>query len=647
MLSFFRRIVHSRVGVVVTLLFLGMIALAFAAGDVTGLMGGQQITGSQVAKIGDNAIGEAELMRRVQSEMQVARREQPELTIAQYLGGGGLEATLERMVSGFALQEWADETGMKVGRRAIDGAIASQPGLQGPDGKFSQALYERVLRENRLGVEELRGDVARDIVTRQLIAPTAGASQVPAELAKPYASLLLERRIGSIAFIPASAANPPAATDAEVQQAYQRNIGRYTLPERRIIKFAAVNADSLAANTNPTDAEIRAAYAADATKYGARETRDVEQVIVLDKPGADRLAAAVRGGTALAAAARAAGLEPSSFTEATREALTQQTAKSVADAAFGATQGAVVGPVRSSLGYHVVRVTKVNTVAATSLESARAELETQVRQRKRAEALSNLRDGIDSAVVDGATFDEVASERRLRTNVTPPITAAGRLVGADGAKPGPVPTPIVQAGFAASEGDEPQLVPLDDKGGFALVVLERVLPPSPLPLAQVRDRVANDLRQERGAAAAKQVADRVVAAVSKGTALPQALAATGLKLPKVEAVDTTRAQIARVRQAVPPALALMFAMAEGRAKALAAPRNEGWYVVALNRIEAKDATNVPGAVQAVRREIGSLVGREYAEQFVGAIRRQLGESRNQNAINQARANLLSGAPAPQ
>lgn len=647
MLSFFRRIVHSRVGVVVTILFLGMIALAFAAGDVTGLMGGQTITGNQVAKVGDTAIGEAELMRRVQSEMQAARREQPELTVAQYLGGGGLEAALERMITGFALEEWADETGMKVGRRAIDGAIASQPGLQGPDGKFSQALYERVLRENRLGVAELRGDVARDILTRQLIAPTAGASQVPAELAKPYASLLLERRVGSIAFIPATAANPPAPSAAEVQQAYQRNIGRYTLPERRIIRFAAVTADTLAADTTPTDAEIRAAYAADSAKYGAGETRDVEQVIVLDKPGADRLAAAVRGGQALAAAARAAGLEPSSFTGATRETLTEQTAKSVADAAFGAAEGAVLGPVRSPLGYHVVRVTKVNTVAATPLESVRAELETQVRQRKQAEALSNLRDGIDSAIVDGATFDEVATERRLRTNLTPPLTAAGRLVGADTAKPGPVPMPIVQAGFAAGEGDEPQLVPLDDKGAFALVVLDRVLPPSPLPLAQVQARVAADLRLERGAAAAKQVAERVAAAVQKGTPLPQALAATGLTLPKVEAVDTTRAQIARVGQAVPPALALMFAMAEGRAKPLAAPRNEGWYVVALSRIEAKDAGNVPGAIQSVRREVGTLVGREYAEQFVRAIRRQLGETRNESAINQARQNLLSGAPAPQ
>ena len=501
MLSFFRRIVHSRLGVVITLLFLGAIALAFAAGDVRGLLGGGAVAGNQVAKIGNRAVGEAELMKRVQSDIQTLRREQPETTIAQYLGGGGLETTLERIVSGFALEGWAEKSGMRVGKRAVDGAIASQPGLQGPDGKFSQALYERVLRENRMGVDELRDDVARDILTRQLIAPTAGANQVATELAKPYASLLLERRIGAIGFIPANATRPAAPTPAEVAQYYQRAVGRYTLPERRVMRFAAVSTDTLGADTAPTDAEIRAAYTAASDTYGARETRDVEQVIVLDKAGADTIAAAVRGGATLSAAARSAGLEPSSFAGATRETLTQQTAKSVADAAFAAAQGEVAGPVRSPLGYHVVRVTKVDTVVARPLEAVRTELETQVRQRKQAEALVNLRDAIDTAVVDGSTFDEVVAEKKLKAGSTPAVTAAGRLPGADAAKPGPVPMPIVQAGFAASEGDEPQLVPLDDKGAFALVALERVLPPAPIPLAQVRERVAADLQLERGAAA--------------------------------------------------------------------------------------------------------------------------------------------------
>lgn len=647
MLSFFRRLVHSRVGVLVTLAFLVMIALAFAAGDVRGLMGDRAIAGNQVAKIGGSAIGEAELMRRVQSDVQRLRAEQPEMSVAAYVNGGGLTSTLERLVTTYALEAWGEKTGMRVGRKSIDGAIASQPGLLGPDGKFSQALYERALKDNRIGVDELRRDIARDIVTRQLVAPTVGAGQVPTELARPYASLLLERRVGEIAFIPAAATRPAAPSAAEAQAFYRANLARYTLPERRIMKVAPVSAETLGAGAAPTEAEIQAAYKAAGDQYGARETRDVEQVVVLDKAGADKIAAAVRGGQTLAAAARAAGLEPSSFAAVTKAQLATQTAPAIADAAFAAAANAVAGPVRSPLGYHVLRVTKVTAVAARPLESVRAELEQQVRTRKQAEALSTLHDAMDEAIVDGSTFDEIAAERRLKPGTTPPLTGSGRLAGGDPSQPGPVPLPIVQTGFGMEEGDEPQLVALGPDGSFAMVALERILPPAPVPFAQVQPRVIADLAASRGAAAAKTVADKVAQAVSAGTPLAKALAATGLTLPPVQQVSTTRADIAKVRQRVPPAVALMFAMAPNRAKALAAAKNEGWYVVSLRQVEAHDASNIPGAVQAVRQELSQVVGREYAEQFVFAVRKALGETRNQNAINQARQNLLSGAPAPQ
>ena len=39
MLSFFRRIINSKAGVVVTFIVLGVIAIAFAAGDVTNIAG--------------------------------------------------------------------------------------------------------------------------------------------------------------------------------------------------------------------------------------------------------------------------------------------------------------------------------------------------------------------------------------------------------------------------------------------------------------------------------------------------------------------------------------------------------------------------------------------------------------------------------
>src|SRR3546814_5573400 len=94
---------------------------------------------------------------------------------------------------------------MRVSKRLVDGQIASIPALQGPDGKFSPEIYKSVLAQQRLTDAALRADMTREIFARQLIVPTVGASQIPMQVALPYAALLLEKRQGHVGFVPATA----------------------------------------------------------------------------------------------------------------------------------------------------------------------------------------------------------------------------------------------------------------------------------------------------------------------------------------------------------------------------------------------------------------------------------------------------------
>ncbi|WP_204315752.1 peptidyl-prolyl cis-trans isomerase, partial [Stenotrophomonas maltophilia] len=67
----------------------------------------------------------------------------------------------------------------------------------------------------------------------------------------------------------------------------------------------------------------------------------------------------VKGGKTLAAAAQAAGLEPSNFEGIEKAELARQTTTAIADAAFAAAQGGVVGPIKSQLGWHILVVEKI------------------------------------------------------------------------------------------------------------------------------------------------------------------------------------------------------------------------------------------------------------------------------------------------
>lgn len=645
MLGFFRRIINSKVGLLVTFTVLGVIAIAFAASDITNLSTGTGgITGNDVARVGGTQVTAAELRRRAQDEVEAARQQQPTADMAQYLAAGGLDRALDSMIAVTALAEFGRRQGMVVSERLLEGQIASIPGLQGPSGRFDENLFRRLLAERNLTEQQVREEIARSILVTQLIGPTQGAAQVAPQLALPYASLLLERRAGQIGFIPVTAVPAgPAPSDAEVQAFYARNQARYRVPERRQVRFARVTPEQVRAGATPSEADVARQYAADRAKYQPTERRTIAQVIVADRAGADALAARVRSGQPLAAAAQAAGLSASTLPGLAKPAYAAQTSAAVADAVFAAPRGATVGPVHGPLGFVVARVEGVEQVAGRTLEEVRGEITAALTTRRTAEALADLREKIDEALVDNGTFDEVVNDARLQPQATPALAAGGVDPLNPGARPDPALVPLITAAFGLEEGDAPQLVQTGADGSFAVVAVGRVLPAAPRPLGEIRDRVGADLIADRRRQAARRIANEALARVNGGANLADSLRRTGLSLPAVRPISAFRGQLAQVRGGAEPALALMFSIPRGAARVLEAPGRAGWLLVKLDTVTPGDARRVPGAVAAAQRDIGGVIGREYAEQFARAARNAVGVTTDASALARVRADLSGNA----
>ncbi|NJR78349.1 peptidylprolyl isomerase [Sphingomonas corticis] len=642
MLSFVRRLINSKVGYVITFGILGVIALAFAAGDITGIAGagGGVLGGDAVAVVDGKSIASADLRKRVQDELRVARQQQPDVTVEQLVNAGGVEGLLERMVTGAALENFGRDQGLAVSRALVGSELRNIPAFRGPTGQFDQAAYERIIGQQGLTDAQVQRDIARETMTQFLIVPTIGATQVPQQVALPYASLLLERRSGQVALVPFAAVPAgPAPTDAEIGQFYQRNVARYTVPERRVMRYATVTPESVKAQAAPTDAEIRKAYEADRAAYAARETRDVTLVTVLDQNAANALAAKVKGGTALDAAARAAGLEPRKVERADKAALAQTAGAAVADAAFGAGRGAVVGPVRGAIGFVVARVEAIAQVPGKSLDQARAELATKVSNEKAAAALQRTRDAVEDALADNASIAEVVADQKLTAQATPALLANGTDPEKPGVAADPALAAIVAAGFAAEEGDTPTTVPVGSDGGFAVVGLDRIVRAAPRPLAQVRDQVAADIVADRRSRAARDAANRVVALVNRGASLADALRQAGVRGPAPQPLAATRSQLQAGRQ-VNPLLALMFSMKPGGARTIPSPTGDGWAVMKLDQVVPGDATKQPGVVMATRADLGRSIGQEYVQQFARAVAASVGVKRNQGNIDKLKKDLL-------
>jgi len=651
MLSLIRRIIFSKVGVIVTLGVLIVIAISFGIeGNMLGA-GGGGIAGDSVATVGKEDVTITELRRRTDIALQNIRQEQPTIDIVQFVNAGGVDNTLEGLINSTALAQFANLQGMVGSKQLIDGRIASAPDFKGLDGKFSQALYDQALSRGRVSDRQLHDQVMRSTLTQHLILPITGnpampnfgAYQVPTGVALPYASLELEKRGGQLGFIPTPAMGQGAPpTDAELAAFYKRNIVRYTVPERRSVRYALVTPDMLKALTTPTEAEITQAYQKGHALFAPTEKRDLVQVVVADQAAAAALAAKVKAGAPIADAARAAGLEANGLQAVEKAAYVKQSSPEIANAAFSAAKGTVIGPIRTGLGYVVVRVDAIQQIPGKSLEQARPELVTTLTTEKTQLVITDLHDKIDEAIAHHATFDELIRDNKLTAAVSSPLLKTGTNPDDPASKADPAFAQAVAAGFAQEAEDDPQIAPMGQDGSFAIVKLAKIVPAAARPLAQIREGVAHDFIIDRAQRASRQAAIDVVARINKGMPIAQSLAETKLKLDPIKPIpDIARGQANAIPENRPERgpFVMLFSMKAKTAKMLEAPGKAGWFILYLDHIQPGDARGDLRLLEQARTELGQATAREYAQQFSEAVRKQLGVKKNPKAIADVKAAL--------
>ncbi|MES2289393.1 MAG: SurA N-terminal domain-containing protein [Pseudomonadota bacterium] len=641
MLSIFRNFSKSPIGVGIFALIL--IAFVVTLYEGKSGLGGMSLGGGSIVSVGGETIDEAELTRRVQNQLEGARQNDTALTMQKFVAAGGLERTIELTETGRALEVFAEQQGMVASKKLVDGAIASIPAFNGPTGKFDPTTFQQVLAQRKLSESMLRDDFAREALTKALAIPIAGAARVPAGLVQPYASLLLESREGRVAEVPSSAFMPTAApSDAEVQGFYQRNLARYTVPERRVVRYATFDKSIVAEKAKATDAEIEALYKSQEKDYGAREKRTFTQLIVPTEAEANALLAKIKGGMSMADAGKSVKRDALTVPATDPRGFEQLTGPEVAAAAFAAPKGEIAAIKRSGLGYHVVRVDSIQTIAATPLSSVRAKLAADIATQKEARAIADFVGEIEDAATGGATFDELAKKFALTTETTPALTNAGIAIDTPAYKPSPAVSAVLTPVFQASAEDDPTVTALPQNVGYVFWKLDRTIAAAPKPLAELRAQVVADVQNDKGAAAAKAAADKIVSAVNSGTPLDVALKGAGVALPAPSPAKARRLQLAQSQTPVPPPLAMLFALPEKRARALAMPARGGWYVVIADKVIPGDARQAPGLIEATREQLAGVFGDEYVQQFASAVRSEVGIRTNASAVAKLKSTLQGG-----
>ena len=634
MISFFRKFLSS--WIVLALFAIILISFAVTGFGSGGAGGLEQLAlgGDTAAKVGSVRISNTTLERHIKARFELAQRQNPTLTFSEFLKTGAFDGVLNQLIDIEAIGIFAKKNDLVISGRLLDSELAKDTGFNDPTGKFDPNVYANEVAKRGFDTKSYEAYTRNVLVYRQLDLPASFQAAAAVSLTIPYAGLALEKRFGATATVSTSRfAGGAAPTEAELTAFYSRSIARYTVPETRVIRYAVFDRSKVEAQSVPTEAEIAAAYAARSAQFAPRETRVFTQAIIQDEAKAKAMAAQIASGTAIAKAATTAGSEAITLDPQEQKGFAALSSDAIAKAAFAAAKGAVVGPLKSPLGWHVARVDAINSIGGKSLAQVRGELVAAQATNKREQVYADLLTKMDDAIGDGVGFDDLVKTFGLTIVKTPPVTEQGKTL--DGSAPlDSALLPMLTDAFTAEPDDEPVMVPIASGQRETVYDLEAVSEAAPKPLGNIRNQVAADFLADRATTAARKAAADVVANVEKGTPLAKALSDAGLG-----AAQPLSAQRDTVKKDGPATLTTLFDLSRGKAKVVESADRQSFTIVALERIERTDVSKDVPRINAVRAQLSQAAGQEFAVQLIAAIRAEAGVTRNKEVIERLRTSL--------
>jgi peptidyl-prolyl cis-trans isomerase D len=644
----FRRLSKSKLGTGILILFLLLILASFAIADISNVsQGGGSLPQNTLARVGGVELTANELDTAMQRRLAIVRQQNPQATYADL--APDFDAIVNSLIQERTLWAYARKHDFVVSKKLVDAEIVKLPGVRGLDGRFSEAAYQSFLQNERLTDAQLRREIETGLLQRMVIAPAAANVRVAPGIARPYADILLEQRSGSIGLIPYAAfANGPAPTAAEITTFYRQNLGRYTVPERRTFRLARITPEQLGP-VAATDQEIATYYRDNQATYGGVERRVLSRATLPDQAAIAAIAQRAKAGGTFAAAAAPAGFSASDISVGpqTRAELAAKAGEAVAAQVFAAPAGTVIGPVQSSTGFDVIKVESIQAAPGRSLADARAEIAERLTAEKRKNALADLVAKVEDSLADGRTFEEVAAANNLPVLATPAMTRTGASFDQPDFKLPADYAAVPGASFDLGSDDDPVVEPLPNEAGYVLVDVAEVVPAAPAPLARVQAQVSADFAARRAQDQANRAATRILQAVQGGQPLAAAIAAAGIGgIRAPEPVEIRRgalAQFASQNQDVPPPLRILFSLAPGKAQRAAGP--SGIYLVQVDKVVPGNAAANPQLIAGQVTSLQRSASDELALQWLAAAQRELGVTRNEDAIRAARNRIIGGVGA--
>ena len=449
---------------------------------------------------------------------------------------------LNQLVDEEAMVAESRKQGIVVSDVEIRERILALPGFQ-ENGKFiGEQRYRQLLqfRNPPMTTAEFERSLRRALQIEKLRnALTGWMSVSDAEVAEEFRKRNEKVKLDVVPVTPEAFKNQVTASEAEIAAAFEKSKDRYRIGEKRKIKYALLNVDQVRQSITIPESEIAAFYNQNISQYQTPgqvrashilfETEGKDEKAVQAKAEEVLKLAKAPGADFAALAKQYSDDESNNFNGGDLDYFGRgRMVPEFENAAFAMKNGDISDLVKTSFGFHIIKMVDNKPESTRPLAEVRAEIEEQLKwQRAQAEA-EKIAKSLESTIKTQADLDRIASERGMQVTETGMILLAEPIQGV-GSQP-----ELSGRLFGMKEGDVTPAMRVATGWVFATVTgrQDAYIP----KLDEVRARVTEDVKQEKAVEMAKQRAAAIAAELKTAKDFAAAAKRAGLEVKTTELV---------------------------------------------------------------------------------------------------------------
>ena len=461
-----------------------------------------------VAKAGDIDISQVKYRReidRLRGRVEPATFDKPQFK----------QRILDSLIDRALLVHDAEAQGYRLSNARLAQTIRELPYFQ-REGHFDSALYEATLRREGMNVHEFENGVREEGLAVQVQAGLSESGFVTRTDVAALARLLSQEREAAYAVISPDAVMPKGPVSGqEIEQYYSSHTELFQIPEQVRVEYLRFSAGDLNTGGQPTEEELKKAYTEEAARFVTPEKRRASHILIslpaqtTDEQAKEALtkiqdiAKQARAGADFGTLAKKYSTDGATshgggdLGEIRRGAIP----KELEAAAFALKSGEISQPVRSTYGYHLIKLAALTPEKRKPFADVRKELMDVVRKRKGEEKFFELSEKFRNLV-----YEQPDSLVPAAKALGLPIQKSDWFTRAGG--PGIAANPkVAQAAFepdVLAQVRNSDAIEISSDTLVAIRVTDKQ-PAGRKPLAEVRAQIERVLKQEQ----AKQEAGKL------------------------------------------------------------------------------------------------------------------------------------------